>query len=60
MDLYGTTLTAKVVLVDPTWEDWEAVRRLITKLWYQQGKSINSVVSLLQDEYKLKVSYVML
>lgn len=39
-----------------TWEDWEAVRRLITKLWYEQGKSVDSVVSLIQDIHSLAVS----
>ena len=59
MDISGAALTSKAVLVDPKWEDWEAVRWLITKLWYQQDKSINNVISLLQEKYKLKVSYVM-
>lgn len=56
MNVLGQALTSKTDLFDPLWEDWEAVRRLVTKLWYEQGKSIDSVVHLLQSEYRVKVS----
>jgi len=52
----GKSTAAERGLNNPTWEDWEAVRWLITKLWYEQDKSVDDVVSLLQDRHYLAVS----
>jgi len=59
MDLPVTVLTSKPPLIVPGLEDWETVRPLITKLWYEHDASISTVLTHLRDQYSMKASSVL-
>ena len=59
MAMYGTDMVHVSGPVRPTVQEWEALRLLVTSLWYDRDESLKKVIEHLQQQKPgLLITYV--